>query len=152
MNVDPLGCLFWLIPVVVGVVAVSLLTVSGHNKPVKESEIVVNDININNKNPNGYINVYITESGVEIFDSYKFTNKVDRYKILEIIMQSKEYINYGYSRSIDSYQSEWQVHNIAYNLNFKRKNAKDVYLNKEFTGARGKFESFIYFLNFVLFN
>lgn len=35
---------------------------------------------------------------------------------MEIIMNSNEYKNFGYYRSLDSYMKEWNAHNFLYNI------------------------------------
>lgn len=37
-------------------------------------------------------------------------------KILEIIMNNEYYLQYDYSRSLESYLSEWRAQNVAYSL------------------------------------
>ena len=36
--------------------------------------------------------------------------------VLELIMDSDEYKNYNYNRTLDSYKSEWKAHTFSYCL------------------------------------
>jgi len=59
-------------------------------------------------------------------------------------MNSDEYKFYNYNRSKSSYLSEWDIHNIFYDLGIYKSNARSVYFNKEFKTSKEKIENFIY--------
>ena len=112
MYVDPDGHFaWWLLMIVVGACAVML---DGHSTYEPDSDINENNIDINRDNPDGNIKVFIDEKSIKIVDSYKYNNKKDKEKIIDIIMNSKQYQFYKYNRTKESYLSEWDAHNFAY--------------------------------------
>lgn len=99
-------------------------------------EIKDSDVNINNMN-NGDIIVVIDENSIEIVDSYLFGDE-EKSQILDIIMESNEYKEYGYKRTKNSYMREWRAHNFVHafipfgeignktkNVNLNREEEKD---------------------------
>lgn len=99
-------------------------------------EIKDSDVNINNRN-NGDIIVVIDENSIEIVDSYLFGDE-EKSQILDIIMESNEYKEYGYKRTKNSYMREWRAHNFVHafipfgeignktkNVNLNREEEKD---------------------------
>ena len=123
---------------VIGIMLTVLIFATSDSKMTpKQSSIAIADININGANPNGKIQVNIDNNAIEIRDSYKITEDYDRRKILEIIMASSEYSQYDYSRSINNYLAEWELHNHFYYMGIMKSNAQHVYLNRIF-GYKGQ--------------
>ena len=58
-------------------------------------------------------NVVVDENSIEIVDSYLFGDE-EKSQILDIIMESNEYKEYGYKRTKNSYMREWRVHNFVH--------------------------------------
>ena len=114
MYADPSGHIAWW--VLFAIVVVCSLTLEGDSSYKYDSKITADDLNINGNNPNGKIKVKIDNDYIKIYDSYKYENKEDMKKILEIIMSTEYYQDYGFSRSLNSYLSEWNAHNFAYSV------------------------------------
>ena len=116
---DPTGHIA--IGTIIGIIAAGICAVllKGDSPKKYESEISEDDLNINGNNSEGRIIVKIGVSSFQIVDSYKYKNEEDMRKILEIIMNNEYYRQYGYSRSLESYLSEWRAHNAAYSLHKK---------------------------------
>ena len=80
----------------------------------KESKISSADIDINGTNSNGSIKVEINDSWIQITNSKDIRKDEDITRVLELIMNSDEYKNYNYDRTLESYKSEWKAHTFAY--------------------------------------
>lgn len=93
-----------------------LLGLKGDSYKKYESEISINNLNINGSNPMGDIEVHIDASYIQIVDSKDIKKDADMIRILELIMESEEYKYHGYNRTLESYKSEWRAHNFAYSI------------------------------------
>ena len=118
VDVSGFSWMFWLFAFMLLLVVPSLRSDVGPSH--SESQIDVNDLNINGNNSNGTIEVHINNSGIKIIDSYRFLNEKDRIRILELIMNSETYKEYekeyGYQRDLKSFLQEWNAHNTIYEI------------------------------------
>ena len=93
-----------------------LLVLTGDSYKEYESNITSQDLDINGNNSGGNIKVTINSSSINIANSKDIKKDEDITRVLELIMDSDEYKNYNYNRTLDSYKSEWKAHNVAYYL------------------------------------
>ncbi len=116
MGVDPYGTIVG-IALAIGTIFIGgLLFLNSDAEQVKESQITEDDLNIDNNNPKGHIEIEIKADHIRIYDSYKIANVEDMEAIMRIIMAHPSYRNYGFNRSMDSYIREWKAHNRAYSI------------------------------------
>lgn len=76
---------------------------------------------------NGYV-CNITESNINIKDSYKVTSKSEMKEMLYAIQYKHPECN-SFKRSYESLIAEWRTHNRLYKWGIKRDHTADVDLN-----------------------
>ena len=74
-----------------------------------------------------------------IVDSYRF-KKSDMMPILQAIRKTVATEGYLYSRSYESWETEWRAHNVLYDLGIARERTGSVDLNED----ESKFRLFCY--------
>ena len=55
---------------------------------------------------------------IKIYDSYKIRSTVDQRKILDIIMSDSNFDRAVFTRTQNSFITEWKIHNCAYDVAF----------------------------------
>ena len=75
---------------------------------------------------NGY-ECYCNNNNIHIVDSYKVHN------IDEFLKELKDTLGneFGYTRSVNSWSSEWYAHNLLYKFGLFRSHTKDVDINED---------------------
>lgn len=69
---------------------------------------------------------------MKIMSSYLIKDKKKRNEIINILNNYKETHNTSWNRSIDSMKLEWYIHNLLYELNYKKERTADVdFANEE---------------------
>ncbi len=111
MGIDPTGQ--WVLAALI-IACVLILSLKSDSYVPYVSNITEENVNINGTNPNGEIIVNINDQSIQILDSYRFSEQADKERIMEIIMGSGIYKQFGYYRSMQSYIKEWNAHNFAY--------------------------------------
>lgn len=80
-----------------------------------------------------------TNNSLCIVDSYRF-RKSDMMSILQIIRKTIATEGYLYSRSYESWETEWRAHNVLHSLGIARERTGSVDLNDD----ESKFRLFCY--------
>lgn len=70
-------------------------------------ELIPNNKKNGNQNPN-----------IRIHDSYKIRDTSEQRKIIEIIMSNSNFDSHLYTRTKNSYITEWKAHNFLYDLTY----------------------------------
>ena len=69
------------------------------------------------------------DPNVKILSSYEIDNPEDRLEILNVLEIYSKVHETEWQRSVDSMRVEWTIHNILYDLHYKRERTKEVDLN-----------------------
>lgn len=85
-----------------------------------EGDVLIEDQRYNLLNPN-----------MKIYSSYEVLDKDSRNDILEVIQEYEEEYPSAWERTTDSMRLEWFLHNISYDVGYKRSRTTNVDLNNE---------------------
>ena len=97
------------------------------------TEDMLNDI-MKDKEPNVVVildNRTATDPNMQIQNSYEITNRQQQKEILQLMLDYNNLnpVEPGWNRTLDSMMVEWQLHNLAYDMRYKRGRTKDCDFN-----------------------
>ena len=115
-RVDSTGEIWRLVLAIVLVAGALMLTGCSQQESVDAANEKYNSetININGNNPNGIINVTITEESIKIENSWEVSDRYEKRAILNTIINSNEYTS-DY-KNIKDMEIEWSGHNLSYKI------------------------------------